>query len=77
MAHPLRTYRESKTPKQSQDDLAKELGVSRITVVRWENGDRVIDEGRLPGVSEKTGIPSKELRPDLVEKLERLIGSDQ
>lgn len=75
--HPLRTYRTSKSPKQSQADLADILGVSRLTVLRWENGDRKINESLLSAVSKKTGIPAKELRPDLVERLEQLVGGDQ
>ena len=75
--HPLRTYRTSKTPKQSQADLANILGVSRLTVLRWENGDRKINESLLSTVSARTGIPAKELRPDLVERLEQLVGGDQ
>jgi transcriptional regulator with XRE-family HTH domain len=75
--HPLRTYRTSKSPKQSQADLADVLGVSRLTVLRWENGDRKINESLLSAVSKKTGIPAKELRPDLVERLEQLVGGDQ
>jgi transcriptional regulator with XRE-family HTH domain len=75
--HPLRTYRTSKTPKQSQADLANILGVSRLTVLRWENGDRKIDESLLSTVAERTGIPAKELRPDLVLRLEQLVGGDQ
>jgi transcriptional regulator with XRE-family HTH domain len=75
--HPLRTYRTSKSPKQSQADLADILGVSRLTVLRWENGDRKINESLLSTVSKKTGIPAKELRPDLVERLEQLVGGDQ
>lgn len=75
--HPLRIYRESKTPKQSQDALARHLGVSRLTVLRWENNQRKIDENLLPEIEQKTGIPAKELRPDLVERLEKLVGVAQ
>lgn len=75
--HPLKDHRLSKEPRQSQAALAKQLGVSRLTVVRWENGKRQIDERLLADVEQKTGIPAKELRPDLVEKLERLVGGQQ
>lgn len=68
--HPLKSYRENQTPKLSQAALAEKLGVDRITVVRWETGIRKIDETKLLDVSSKTGIPRKELRPDLVELLE-------
>lgn len=75
--HPLKTYRTSKTPRQSQAGLADELGVARLTVLRWENFQRQIDEDLLPGIEQKTGIPAKVLRPDLVKKLEELVGGAQ
>ena len=55
----------------TQDALAKELGVDPITVSRWETGARKIDDGLLPRVSEVTGIPKTELRPDLARLLEQ------
>lgn len=72
--HPLRTYRLSKTPRQSQDDLAQQLGVSRLTVLRWETGISKIDESNVVNVARSTGIPVKDLRPDLVKRLEQLVG---
>lgn len=72
--HPLKTYRTSKTPRQSQAGLAQQLGVSRLTVLRWEKGERKIDRPLLPKVAEKTGIPAKELRPDLIEEHEKIFG---
>lgn len=72
--HPLRTYRTHRSPRLSQADLAKELGVARLTVLRWESGERKIDPSLIPSVSEKTGIPAKELRPDLIEEHEKLFG---
>jgi transcriptional regulator with XRE-family HTH domain len=73
MAHPLKAYRESQTPRLSQALLAERLGVKRLTVTRWENGGRKIDASKLPDISAKTGIPAKELRPDLAE----LMGENQ
>jgi transcriptional regulator with XRE-family HTH domain len=72
--HPLRTYRVTRTPKLSQADLADLLGVARLTVVRWESGERKIDPSLIPTVTEKTGIPAKDLRPDLIEEHEKLFG---
>ena len=66
--HPLKTYRADRD--LTQDALAKELGVSSITVSRWETGARKIDTDLLPTVSEKTGIPKRKLRPDLSELLD-------
>jgi len=72
--HPLRTFRQQQTPKLSQAGLAKMLGVNRLTILRWEGGERKIDPDRLSGVAEKTGIPAKDLRPDLIEQHEKLFG---
>lgn len=72
--HPLRTYRLSRTPKLSQAGLAKKIGVARLTVLRWETGERKIDPSKLSQVTEKTGIPAKELRPDLIEEHEKIFG---
>jgi transcriptional regulator with XRE-family HTH domain len=75
MAHPLTKFREDK--KLSQPELARLLGVGRSTVHRWEAETRRIDRDLLPAISEKTGIPAKELRPDLIEELEKLLGGPQ
>jgi transcriptional regulator with XRE-family HTH domain len=75
MAHPLTKYREQKN--LSQPELARLLGVGRSTVHRWEAETRKIDRDLLPTITEKTGIPAKELRPDLVEALEKLLGGAQ
>lgn len=63
--HPLKAYRDQNGI--TQDALAKELGVSSITVSRWETGMRKIARDKLTSVAEKTGIPKRELRPDLAE----------
>jgi transcriptional regulator with XRE-family HTH domain len=63
--HPLQSYR--KRTQATQADLAEILGVNRTTVARWETGARRIDRSKLEAVAEKTGIPKRELRPDLAE----------
>lgn len=65
--HPLAAYRNKQEPRLSQAQLASRLGVSRVTVTRWESGARKIDEEKLPKVSEETGIPKNALRPDLAD----------
>lgn len=75
--HPLRAYRETQTPRLSQAGLAQKLGVARLTVLRWETGERKIDPSLIESVSTQTGIPAKELRPDLIEKHEKLFGGAQ
>lgn len=74
VVHPLKLYRASQTPRLSQAGLAKKLGVARLTVLRWETGERKIDPSKIPTVTERTGIPAKELRPDLIEEHEKLFG---
>jgi transcriptional regulator with XRE-family HTH domain len=63
--HPLRAFREKQVPPLSQEQLADLLGVSRVTVNRWESGARKPEPEELPGISAKTGISPAELRPDL------------
>ena len=63
--HPLKAFRERQAPVLSQSDLAALVGVTRVTVTRWESGKRKTDDKQLPTVSEKTGIPKQILRPDL------------
>lgn len=72
--HPLKVYRENQTPKLSQAALAEKLGVARLTILRWEAGQRKIELSRIPTVSEKTGIAPKDLRPDLIEEHEKIFG---
>lgn len=50
--------------------LADRLGVSAVTLWRWESGERRIDVKKLPKVSKTTGIPAADLRPDLAGALE-------
>jgi transcriptional regulator with XRE-family HTH domain len=68
--NPLKVFRDSRAPPLSQKDLAGLIGVSRETVARWETGARKVDDALLHRVTELTGIPATELRPDLVKLLE-------
>ncbi len=61
--HPLKTYRVANG--LSQEEMAVKLEVSSVSVSRWETGARKIDTDLVPAISEKTGIPKAELRPDL------------
>lgn len=49
----------------SQEAFAEAMGVSRPAVTRWETGARKIDGKLVPKVSQLTGIPVSDLRPDL------------
>jgi len=59
----LRTKR--KQMGLTQDALAKELGVTNVTVSRWETEARKIDDDLLPQVSAYLNLPRDVLRPDL------------
>lgn len=72
--HPLTAYRIAQEPPLSEADLARKLGVGRPTLNRWESKKRKIDPSFIPMITEKTGIPAKELRPDLIEEHEKIFG---
>lgn len=61
--HPLKIFRKGRC--LSQRGLAALLGVSNAAVSRWESGERKLDADMLPLIVERTGIPARELRPDL------------
>lgn len=63
----LKKYRADKGLTQEQ--AAAEVGVFGVSWSRWETGQRKIGRAVLAVVSEKTGIPPRELRPDLAEML--------
>jgi transcriptional regulator with XRE-family HTH domain len=71
--HPLRAYRQNQDPPLKQKQLADILGVKKATVSRWETGARKVDEELLPVVSERTGIPKAELRPDLADLIREVV----
>jgi len=66
--HPLRAYRARHG--LSQHALARALGVTNITISRWENGARRIDDRLLGKVAQTTGIARDALRPDLAALLQ-------
>lgn len=63
--HPLKSYREKHSLTRAA--LARDLSVSKTTITRWEEGIRKIDDSKVTHVASITGIPAKELRPDLAE----------
>lgn len=65
--HPLKAFREKQEPPLTQQALAALLGVSKAAISRWETRERQPEQELLPVISEKTGIPISELRPDLEE----------
>lgn len=54
--HPLKTFRESQAPPWSQSQMANALGVSRVTVWRWERGDRFPERELWPKIRSLTGL---------------------
>jgi transcriptional regulator with XRE-family HTH domain len=68
----LTEYRERL--KISRTELARDLGVSKATISRWESGERRPDQSLVSSISEKTGISPAELRPDLVEFADLMRG---
>lgn len=65
--HPLKEFRERHDPPMSQDQLAKLIGVDRVSVTRWECGARLPAPSHLAKIKEVTGIKPQALRPDLAE----------
>lgn len=65
MSQALKQYRLDR--KMTQEALAEKLGVTSISVSRWETGERKISKDLLPKISEATGIAPTELRPDLAD----------
>ena len=61
--HPLRAFLQRMN--YTQPDAARLLGVSYVTVSRWETGERKIDSELVLKISRLTGIPVAQLRPDL------------
>ena len=68
--HPLTAYRKRQQPPLTKAELAALLRTSRAAITRWESGLRKIDERLLPSIVAQTGIPARELRPDLAELME-------
>src|SRR5262245_34037760 len=66
--HPLKAYRDRRG--LTQVALARALGVSKITISRWETGARRIDGALVAEVAQKTGIARDALRPDLAALLQ-------
>lgn len=49
----------------SQSALARAIGVSQPSVWKWVRDGKPIPAERVPAVSNATGIPLHELRPDI------------
>jgi hypothetical protein len=63
MTHPLAKFR--KDQNLTLKEMGALIGLTRGAVSDIERGRRNIDPRRVPAVSEKTGIPAAQLRPDV------------
>ena len=68
--NPIKSYRLKAGLKVRE--LAARWGTSFATLSRIENGMQRIPENLLPTIAEATGKSAAELRPDLVERNEKL-----
>lgn len=57
--HPLRQYRESRN--LTQEALGKELGVTAVTIWRWENYKRTPRRREATRIAEQTGLSPAEV----------------
>ncbi|WP_394230570.1 helix-turn-helix domain-containing protein [Shewanella colwelliana] len=62
----LKRYREKFS--LTQVDLGELLGFKQGTIANLENGRRKLDATKVKHVSDITGIPKHQLRPDLFER---------
>lgn len=46
-----------KEKKLTQEELAGEIGVSKITILRWENGERQIKPDKAQKLADHFGVP--------------------
>jgi transcriptional regulator with XRE-family HTH domain len=68
--NPIKSYRLKAGLKVRE--LAEKWGTSFATLSRIENGTQRVPEKLLPTITEATGKTAAELRPDLVERNEKL-----
>ena len=73
--HPLKKYRTDRG--LTQEALGGELGVTGVTVSRWETGARKIDDDLVQLIADRTGIRARELRPDLAELMRGECGANE
>ena len=69
--HPLTSYRARN--RLSLEDLGRLVGVSRVTVYRWETRERLPKPAHAAKLVRITGIPLVKWRPDMAgASLERV-----
>lgn len=55
--HPLTSYRKRTVPPKSKAEVAREIGVNRATIMRWESGKRRPEPRFLSAIARLTGAP--------------------
>lgn len=60
-SHPLKAFRESRTPRLTQEELAQMLGVTKTSISRWEAGERFPERELWPRIKEVTGVEPNDL----------------
>lgn len=55
--HPLQAFRESRVPPMSRKALADKIGVTDVSIWRWEKRERKPDRDLLEKINQVTGIP--------------------
>lgn len=68
--HPIRVWRTSQKPKVTLEKLAKRLRTSEANLSRIETHKQPVTDDLLRLVVAATGVPARELRPDLAELFE-------
>lgn len=68
--HPIRAYRQAQTPPMTLEGLAGRIGISKVSLSRIETGKQELSPALAKKVFEATGIPLRELRPDLAGMFE-------
>lgn len=63
--HPLRAFRHQQTPRLRLKTLAQRVGSTHASLSRIEKGKQTISIGLAQKCAAVTGIPIRELRPDL------------
>jgi transcriptional regulator with XRE-family HTH domain len=71
MDHPLKTYRALR--QISQVELARQLGVTSVTLSRWESGKRQPSTKAVTRIMAHTGIAPVLLRPDFAAMLKAAL----
>ncbi len=59
--HPLRQFREEQG--LSQEALGERLGVTGMTIYRWETGDRLPQRSQWPAIAKLTGLDAADFMP--------------